>query len=472
MLSEKLKARLTENEEKDLNEQLHIDHRTDSDFKGIPSYKGERKTYYFDPVRIVHHVKKVKKDRERRLKRFSVENHFIPNEQQEKLIPILYDWYMQYISGKSDKQYFSLSGPAGSGKTTIIRYLIEYIGLGIDEVACAAYVGKAVSVLRSHGLNASTIHSLIYYPTDVPETDEEGNIMHDQYGNVITKLKFFKKPELEYPYSLIVIDEASMINDSLRDELLSYGVPIIFVGDKNQLEPVFGTGTVMLFPDFVLTQIMRQKENDPIIQLSQMAIHNVSYSPGIYGKSRVLTELKMDKKILTEYDVIIVGTNKRRESINAFIRSNLLGIHSIFPVPGERMICRQNNWNIPLGDGLYLTNGTAGEVVDSYKAKSDKYFEMDFMPDLTKFTKKNLKVDLKYLKASVDERKAMPMSKYNKFEYGYAITVHLSQGSQYPRVLFIDEPFGRDPEFRAKLRYTAITRASESIDILVPGRRI
>ena len=296
--------------------------------------------------------------------------------------------------------------------------------------------------------------------------------MHDQYGNVITKLKFFKKPELEYPYSLIVIDEASMINDSLRDELLSYGVPIIFVGDKNQLEPVFGTGTVMLFPDFVLTQIMRQKENDPIIQLSQMAIHNVSYSPGIYGKSRVLTELKMDKSILTNYDVIIVGTNKRRESINAFIRSNLLGIHSIFPVPGERMICRQNNWNIPLGDGLYLTNGTAGEVIDVYKAKTDKYFEMDFMPDLTKFTKKNLKVDLKYLKASVDERKAMPMSKYNKFEYGYAITVHLSQGSQYPRVLFIDEPFGRDPEFRAKLRYTAITRASESIDILVPGRRI
>lgn len=455
----------------DANELLHIRHRFDQVHEKLPKYDIP-KTYYYNPKEIYDEVQKNVAERELRLRRFSETNHFYPNEQQAKLIPILYDWYMSYLTGKSDKQYFSLSGPAGSGKTTILRYLVEYIGLGIDRVACAAYVGKAVTVLNKHDMNARTIHSLIYVPTVVTDTDENGRPLLDRDGDPITKIKFFKRDELDYPYALIIIDEASMVNDSLRDEILSFGVPVIFVGDCNQLEPIFGKGSVMLYPDFRLTQIMRQKENDPIIQLSQMAIKNLPYQPGVYGKSRVITELTMDKRLLTDYDVIIVGTNKRRESINGYIRSQLLGLHSIFPIVGERMICRQNNWNISIGDGLFLTNGTAGDVMDVYKVKSNKYFTIDFKADASGQTKKNIKVDLQYLKASPDERKLMGMTKYNKFEYGYAITAHLSQGSQYPRVLFIDEPFGGDPENRCKLRYTAITRASESIDILIPGRRL
>lgn len=455
----------------DASELLHIRHRFDQVHEKLPKYDIP-KTYYYNPKEIYDEVQKNVSERELRLRRFSEKNHFYPNEQQAKLIPILYDWYMSYLTGKSDKQYFSLSGPAGSGKTTILRYLVEYIGLGIDQVACAAYVGKAVTVLNKHDMNARTIHSLIYVPTVVTDTDENGRPLLDRDGDPITKIKFFKRDELDYPYALIIIDEASMVNDSLRDEILSFGVPVIFVGDCNQLEPIFGKGSVMLYPDFRLTQIMRQKENDPIIQLSQMAIKNLPYQPGVYGKSRVITELAMDKRLLTDYDVIIVGTNKRRESINGYIRSHLLGLHSIFPIVGERMICRQNNWNISIGDGLFLTNGTAGDVMDVYKVKSNKYFTIDFKADASGQTKKNIKVDLQYLKASPDERKLMGMTKYNKFEYGYAITAHLSQGSQYPRVLFIDEPFGGDLENRCKLRYTAITRASESIDILIPGRRL
>lgn len=455
----------------DANELLRIRHRFDQVHEKLPKYDIP-KTYYYNPKEIYDEVQKNVSERELRLRRFSETNHFYPNEQQAKLIPILYDWYMSYLTGKSDKQYFSLSGPAGSGKTTILRYLVEYIGLGIDRVACAAYVGKAVTVLNKHDMNARTIHSLIYVPTVVTDTDENGRPLLDRDGDPITTIKFFKRDELDYPYALIIIDEASMVNDSLRDEILSFGVPVIFVGDCNQLEPIFGKGSVMLFPDFRLTQIMRQKENDPIIQLSQMAIKNLPYQPGVYGKSRVITELTIDKRLLTDYDVIIVGTNKRRESINGYIRSHLLGLHSIFPIVGERMICRQNNWNISIGDGLFLTNGTAGDVMDVYKVKSNKYFTIDFKADASGQTKKNIKVDLQYLKSSPDERKLMGMTKYNKFEYGYAITAHLSQGSQYPRVLFIDEPFGGDLENRCKLRYTAITRASESIDILVPGRRL
>lgn len=472
MISEALLQKAQENiDVLNSNELLHVRHRFDSKNEKLPKYDIP-KTYYYNPKEIYDEIKKNEKYREYRLNNFSEKNNFYPNGQQAKLIPILYNWYMSYLTGKSDKQYFSLSGPAGSGKTTILRYLVEFIGLGIDQVACAAYVGKAVTVLNKHDMNARTIHSLIYVPTIVTELDDSGRPILDKNGDPVTTVKFFKREELDYPYALIIIDEASMVNDSLRDEILSFGIPVIFVGDCNQLEPIFGKGSVMLYPDFRLTQIMRQKENDPIIQLSQMAIKNIPYAPGIYGKSRVITELNMDKRLLTDYDVIIVGTNKRRESINSYIRSHLLGLHSIFPIVGERMICRQNNWTISIGDGLFLTNGTAGEVMDVYKAKSNKYFVIDFKADASGQTKKNIKIDLQYLKAAPDERKLIGMTKYNKFEYGYAITAHLSQGSQYPRVLFIDEPFGGDIENRCKLRYTAITRASESIDILIPGRRL
>lgn len=472
MISETLLQKAKDIENKmNSNELLHTRHRFDQSNEKLPKYDIP-KSYYYNPKEIFDEIQKNVSERNMRLKRFSETHNFYPNEQQTKLIPILYNWYMSYLTGKSDKQYFSLSGPAGSGKTTILRYLVEYIGLGIDQVACAAYVGKAVTVLNKHDMNARTIHSLIYVPTVVTETDENGRPILNKNGDPVTKIRFLKREELDYPYALIIIDEASMVNDSLRDEILSFGVPVIFVGDCNQLEPIFGKGSVMLYPDFRLTQIMRQKENDPIIQLSQMAIKNIPYRPGTYGKSRVITELMMDKRLLTDYDVIIVGTNKRRESINNYIRSNLLGLHSIFPIVGERMICRQNNWNISIGDGLFLTNGTAGDVVDIYKAKSNKYFTIDFKADASGQTKKNINVDLQYLKAAPDERKLIGMTKYNKFEYGYAITAHLSQGSQYPRVLFIDEPFGGDLENRCKFRYTAITRASESIDILIPGSRI
>ena len=427
---------------------------------------------FFNPKEIYDSIKKNENSREERIHKFEYNNVFIPNKQQLELVYELFDWYMMFISGKSEKQYFSLSGPAGSGKTTIIRYAIEYIGLEIDRVICAAYVGKAVTVLSTHGLKASTIHSLIYSPAIVPELDDKGNPVLNRNGDPITKIKFFKKEQLDYPYSLIIIDEASMINDQLRDELLSFNVPIIFIGDKNQLEPIFGKGSVMLKPDFILTQIMRQKENDPIIALSQMAIRGIPFREGTYGKSSVITSLKLDKSLLTKYDVILVPTNKRRESLNNFIRSNILGQSSIFPIPGERMICRQNNWNVSIGNGLFLTNGTAGEVIDIYKMQSTKYFDIDFKADVSNQTKKNLSVDLEYLKSTPEERKAFGMSRFNKFEYGYAITIHLSQGSQYQRVLFIDEPISGDYENRNKARYTAITRASESIDILIMGKRI
>ena len=79
----------------------------------------------------------------------------------------------------------------------------------------------------------------------------------------------------------------------------------------------------------------------------------------------------------------------------------------------------------------------------------------------------DLKIDCKYIISDYDSRKNYGLTKFEKFEYAYCITTHISQGSQYNRVLFIDEPFA-DKETTKKLRYTAITRAIDEITIVRP----
>ena len=148
--------------------------------------------------------------------------------------------------------------------------------------------------------------------------DEEGEVIRNRLGVAKLTRVFSRKKKLEWPYRLIVIDEASMVNDDLRDDILSFNVPVIFIGDMNQLPPIFGKSSVMLKPDFVLTKIMRQAEGDPIIKLSQDVLHGRPLIPGEYGKSRVVTSLPRDEHFLFDYDIILTTNNNMREMINNF----------------------------------------------------------------------------------------------------------------------------------------------------------
>ena len=115
-----------------------------------------------------------------------------------------------------------------------------------------------------------------------------------------------------------------------------------------------------------------------------------------------------------------------------------------------------------------MTNGTSGYIVDLDRSELAKgYYLIDFHPDYFPEGEnfKKLKVDARYLKMTIDEQRNVMRTYNEKFEYGYAITVHLSQGSEYDRVLFIDS-FFNTPELTRKARYTAITRAVNRITIV------
>lgn len=384
--------------------------------------------------------------------------HVELTEEQSELVKRLKDWYT-----KSDRQWYSYTGAAGTGKTTVVEAVIEE--LGIERYIACAYVGKAVTVLARHGLPASTIHSMIYNVIWVPVLDEHGNRVIKEDGKPKMRVEFSLKPSIKGDPQLIIVDEATMVNDDLAADILSFGIKTVFIGDNNQLPPVFGVSSVMLNPDFWLTRIMRQQEGNPIIYLSQKILKREFIHYGQYGNSSVRPYIELGANY-KNYDCIITATNRARDDINHHIRKNVLQIKSDLPIVGDRLICRQNDWDRCIDGNIYLTTGMTGTVTDINRSlAANRYMCIDFQPDISDSEFVNLFLDSAYIQKDYEDRKLYGFSAYEKFEYGYAVTCHSMQGSSADHVLFFDQWF-HDVDMTRKIRYTAITRAVESIDIV------
>lgn len=386
--------------------------------------------------------------------------NFEPNKGQAELCRRLKNWWKF-----KDKPMFVLSGGPGTGKTTTLKYVIDQLGLSLHEVIGIAFSGKAVNVIASNGLPAETIHAFAYTPKMVRLKDEMGEYILDNHDNYKYSLEFVLKESIPDNIKLIIIDEISMVPDYMIKDLLSFGIPIIGVGDKDQLPPVFGTCSYILRPDYVLTEIMRQKADDPIVYFSR-AVNNYQHLQyGTYGSSRILRSIDLGDNLVTDYDMIICCKNSTRDRINNLIRKEIYK-RSDYPEVGDKLICRQNVKDRTDGKH-FLTNGTIGFIDELLSNnRSSKKITIDFTPDYDdRSLFPNVEMDAKYIKLDYKDRTSFGMSRYVKFEYGNLITVHLSQGSQYDRLLYIDEPFG-DREMRRALKYTAISRAAKSIDIV------
>ena len=377
-------------------------------------------------------------------------------DEQEEAIRKAKRWWRT-----QDKQVFEISGCAGSGKSTIVYYLIEELGLDHNDVLFVAYVGKAALVLAQKGNNAKTIHSAIYDAVEVPKYDENGKPIVVN-NRTVTTIEFVKKTKLYGNIKLIVVDEAGMVPEKLALDLLSFDIPIIALGDNNQLDPVFGERFFLVKPDATLTTPMRQALDSPIIYLAQRAMHGKPIKIGKYGNNcYVIDKSMITDNMLIKSDVVICSKNKTRAELNNYIRHNIMKIESESPKIGEKLMCTQNNWTRSICDDIYLINGMTGFVknvyLDTYNGRS---LTIDFQPDFIKDDYfKKVKIDYANLIAKPEDR-INKRSFYDKFEYGYAATAHKVQGSEFDKVFIYDEPYGT-ADFRCKVRYTEITRAKK-----------
>jgi exodeoxyribonuclease-5 len=352
------------------------------------------------------------------------------------------------------KQVFRLFGYAGTGKTTLARYFAEHVD---GDVQFAAFTGKAAQVLRSKGAsNARTIHSLIYRPKGEEAIEDEttGKTMISPTFSLNRQSPIAKA-------KLIIIDECSMVDEQLGRDLMSFGTPILVLGDPGQLPPISGGGFFTDHePDFLLTEIHRQARDNPIIRLALDVREGREIDYGDHGDARVISRNQVNSDLVTSADQVLVGTNRTRRRYNQRLRE-LRGFDALYPQAGDKLVCLRND------PAKGLLNGSLWKVMTSSRESVKPGINLLVTPEEDDPDRGVAKIKL--LKAAFDEPDAeipwQTKKRYDDFDYGYALTVHKAQGSQWNEVVLFDESFAfRDT--RSRWLYTAITRAAERLTIV------
>ena len=374
---------------------------------------------------------------------------------------------------KNKEKYTVIAGYAGAGKSTLVRFIIEELktyGVKETDVCFACFTGKAAQVLLKKGnKNVITLHKLLY--KSIPK--ESGG--------------FVRIPNPSIPYKIVVVDEVSMAPKTLMDLLFKHDVYVICLGDPFQLPPVDKKEDNHLLdtPHIFLDEIMRQAQESEIIQLS-MAIRENRPIEAFQGKEvQILNKEELNTGMLTWADQILVATNATRVSINTQMRK-LLNFGEK-PQDGDKIICLRNYWDCFSDNEEPLVNGTIGILKNSFLTKR-------YLPSIVKSTDglshidlimgdfisdsgmyfHSLEMDKKMIDTgefSLDWKTVYQLNRNPKtrdippleFTYGYAITCHKAQGSEWDKVLVIEEKFPFDKIEHARWLYTAVTRSSEKL---------
>ena len=364
------------------------------------------------------------------------------SSEQESAVEQIGTWLQGY-KGRVMGPVFKLFGPAGSGKTTLVRSVVECHDGGL----LAAFAGKAAYVSGERvGRSAQTLHSAVYFP--------------DACGGPVGDATFCghgqNAPHLDFTVNrlngaladaeFLVLDECSMVDERMGRDVLSFGKPVLAIGDPFQLLPIDGGGFFTGGePHFLLTEVHRQGADGHVIDLAT-AIRvgeDVSQNPLFVDSETVLEEF--------DPDMIICGTNASRARTNRLIR-NLDGHRGELPERGEKLICLQNS------PELGLLNGQMLDVIATTPARQGAYIAKLIDP-LTgeQYTVPAWASDLTRAGSTVAYTPDVA-----RLAFGYAITCHKAQGSEWDRVLVIDDWRWADPD---RWLYTAVTRASKDVRI-------
>lgn len=389
-----------------------------------------------------------------------------------------YETEMACIYVDNDEHLYLTEDYVVTHNTTLVKHAIAALAdlEGIDpekDVCFAAYTGKACQILNAKGnKNAKTLHRLLLKSVALPDGT------------------FFSKPKESIPYSIVVVDECSMLPQEFLNILLSFeDVFTIFLGDPFQLPPLAkngGANTLLDNPDIFLDEIMRQALDSEIIRLS-MTIRE--QKPILFSKGKeviVLPRADLSTGMMTWADQILVGTNKTRTAFNQKMRQ-IYGFFGDIPQEGEKIICVENYWDtFDSAEENNLVNGMIGTVENvsesfiRYRYVGKKK-EMDVPTIIGDFKTEDglqfpiLEMDKKMFTA--EEAYLTPQEKYliskkpprfrrplpKDFLYGYAITVHKAQGSEWNKVLVVEERFPFEKKEHARWLYTAVTRSASKL---------
>ena len=403
---------------------------------------------------------------------------------QEKALSAIAAW----LADPNGKQTFYLAGVAGSGKSTLVEHIVQ--GL-TGRICYMAPTGKAALVMRRKNCpTATTVHKTIYLPAGDPPSKEQIEKLRAEVkrlyavnepgaretaDRLVEQLqraeedrkrkgpRFMLNIDSELRYAKLgVVDEASMVDGRMGEDLESFGTRLLVIADPAQLPPVYGAGYfTSREPDAFLDEIHRQALDSPILQLADLARHGRALPYGQIGEGvevRRYGDPSLEARALSA-EMIIVGRNRTRHACNAKIRRLLGRADEPAPVPGDRAICLRNNHELGLLNGSTWTVERCTPDLSTMTAKIE-----------VKSTEDRDRVEcstwLHPFMAREEELADLRRRDHEEFAFSWAITAHKSQGSAWNDVLVFDESrqFGREA-FRHL--YTSITRAISTLTIVM-----
>lgn len=419
-------------------------------------------------------------------------------------------------------QDFFFGGFAGTGKTTVVPTIIEEMGISINEVAFVCPTGKAAKVLTGKlnafgmAVVATTIHKLIYVPASevaealqcqidsinaklIPAKNMKEPFVEMPDGEFVTVAeaekkvaaltfdfigaienssgpRFRRRPVDEFPpeIRLIVVDEGSMVGLNLATDLASYGRPILAFGDPGQLPPVGDEyGFDCENPDAFLTEIHRQAADNPIIELATMVREGKPLPLCNFGDVKVVERRYDDVTLDMDRDAMILcGTHKKRWTLTKKIRDTL-GFTETGPCEGEPLLVTKNSRKIPT-----LVNGSIVKCLTEHGDLTRGVASFPLTIEEDNFSKTHHHITVaqpvfeelharKQNAYSASPSAAFKAKKdHENLDFGYVLTVHKSQGSQWEDVVVHDES-GAFRDAASRWLYTGITRSSDKLTVVV-----
>jgi exodeoxyribonuclease-5 len=376
-----------------------------------------------------------------------------------------------------EKPFFYLAGYAGTGKTSIANRLTEG-----KRVVFGAYTGKAAEVMQRRGCaGATTIHQLIYKSrgddsdpailelreriaalaaakprdeTALTAASSKLNALRAQSRG--PRFELWRDNPAIVECDMIVIDEVSMVPHTMMADLMSFGKPILVLGDPMQLPPVKGEGFFAFqTPDAMLTEIHRQAAESGVLHLATRIREGSVVEPGKYGTSTVcrMSDLKAQPGTLRQADQILCGYNKTKDHFNRIMRGQGA---SPLPVEGDKLVCLRNNHE----RGFYN-----GSVMTAASDAFERRVKGRMVPSVLLDRPEGAEL------VDIDRAALAGAGAGNDFDlisldYAWAMTCHKAQGSQWGSVLVIDESSVARENARSWL-YTAVTRAEDRVVLVM-----
>lgn len=374
-----------------------------------------------------------------------------PTDEQNAARRKIVSWYKD----KRGPQEFYLAGYAGTGKSTLLDLLIEELrqSCGAQRVRVGAYTGKAAHVLRRKGVEgAQTIHSMMYrLRDDMPGGELVWDL--DPAGQAADA-------------DLIVLDECSMVPEAMAADLRSFGKKTLVLGDPGQLPPVRGAGAFTnREPDAFLSEIHRQAAENPIIRLATEVRQGRRPAFGDYGQGVKVVPYDQDaaQYVYDREIQVLCGLNRNRWGLTQRIRKHR-EYEGRLPQPGERILCCRNNRRT----GLF--NGMLGTVAAPMEPSDDQPECLAFVADMEDLggdlaTEVHPYLFEAHFTGSARAPELPKGTHVDHFDWGFVLTCHKAQGSQWPRISVVDDSSAFREDANRWL-YTAITRAESELTLM------